>query len=305
MTPQPPILAIVGATASGKGALAQEIADATGASLVSVDSRKVYRGLDIGTAKPSPEVQKKYRLAMIDRVNPDQTFSAGEYVRQARAIVGERVARGERVILVGGTGFYLDAFINGLSELPAIDPEIRQAVLSKAETEGWEAVHSEIARADPAGADSIALTDKTRLLRAAEVFRQTGRPIGAWQRELSPDPAPWKVLVYEVLRPRTELRERIERRVVRMIEEGLIEETQAMADKGYGEGCPGMSGVGYLEVMSFLKGRIGRRKMIEEIAAHTRQYAKRQLTWFRHRSYVQRLDFQPNVRQLLTDGWLD
>ena len=305
MNPHSPILALVGATASGKGALAQEIADATGASLVSVDSRKVYRGLDIGTAKPSPEVRKEYRYAMIDCADPDQTFSAGEYVRQGRAVAGERLERGERVILVGGTGFYLDAFINGLSQLPEIDPEIRRAILSKAETDGWEAVHSEIAQADPGGADSIAPTDETRLLRAAEVLRQTGRPIGAWQSESSPDPAPWKVLVYAVLRPRSELRERIAQRVVRMIADGLVEETQAMVERGYGEGCPGMSGVGYVEVMSFLRGRIGRGEMMEKITTHTRQYAKRQLTWFRHRAYVRHVDFQPNIGQLLTKQWLE
>src|SRR3972149_12001116 len=115
MNPHSPILALVGATASGKGALAQEIADATGASLVSVDSRKVYRGLDIGTAKPSPEVRKEYRYAMIDCADPDQTFSAGEYVRQGRAVAGERLERGERVILGGGTGVYLDPFLDRAS----------------------------------------------------------------------------------------------------------------------------------------------------------------------------------------------
>jgi tRNA dimethylallyltransferase len=304
MRQKTPILAIVGATATGKGGLAQDIAEAIGASLVSVDSRKIYRGLDIGTAKPPVEVQKKYRLAMIDCVDPDQAFSAGEYARRARAIVGERLARGERVILVGGTGFYLDAFINGLSVLPEIDMEIREAVLRKAEAEGWESIRAEISLLDPSGARLIAPTDRTRLLRAAETLRQTGRPISAWQQELRPDPAPWEILVYEVTRPRVEIHSRIEQRIVRMIEGGLIEETTALLDKGYGLKDPGMASIGYAEAISFVQGRLTESQMVERVSARTRQYAKRQLTWFRHRSYVRRTKFEPNVKQSLIESWL-
>lgn len=295
----PPVLAIVGATASGKGALAREVADATGASLISVDSRKVYRRMDIGTAKPSREIQEKYRYAMIDMVDPDQTFSAGEYARAAREIITERLANGERVILVGGTGFYLEALIHGLSKLPDVDPEIRAAIVRLAETEGWAAVHAEIANVDPAGAADIAPTDKVRLLRSAEVLRQTGRPIGSWQRDSNPDPAPWETRAYELIRPREELLDRIARRVRLMIESGLVDETKALLAHGYGAASPGMSGVGYVEVMSFLKGRVNLCAMEEEIVIHTRQYAKRQRTWFRHRGYVEAITSEYNARQLL------
>ncbi len=300
----PPVLAIVGATASGKGALAREIADLTGASLVSVDSRKIYRGMDIGTAKPSREIQAKYRYAMIDCVDPDHTFSAGEYARAARALIAERIGKGERVVLVGGTGFYLDALLNGLSELPDIDLETRLGVVRLAETEGWGAVHAEIAGLDPEGAGAIAPTDKVRLQRAAEVLRQTGRPIRMWQRASAPDRAPWETIVYELIRPREDLHERIARRVHLMIEAGLVEETRRLMAKGFGPASPGMSGVGYVEVMSFMADRITEDRMIEEIIVHTRQYAKRQRTWFRHRDYIRPLESESVVLQGLIDSWL-
>ena len=299
-----PILALVGATASGKGELARELADATGASLVSVDSRKIYRGLDIGTAKPSTEIQARYHFAMIDIVDPDQSFSAGEYARRARAVVAERLARGEKVILVGGTGFYLDAFINGLAGIPGIDPEVRESVLAKAEAEGWESVYGELCMADPEGAKAMEPNDKTRILRAVEVLRQTGRPISAWQTDVLPEKAPWEIQVHELRRPVAELNLRIAQRVDRMIKGGLIEETAALLDRGLSPASPGLTGVGYVEVISFLAGRITQSRMLSDIVTHTRQYAKRQRTWFRHRVYVQPLEHEVDAKEQLIRRWL-
>lgn len=298
-----PVLAIVGATASGKNIIAQEIAAVSGASLVSVDSRKIYRGMDIGTAKPSATIQEKYNFGMIDCVNPDQTFSAAEYALRARAIVTERVARGEPVILVGGTGFYLDAFINGLADLPSITPETRRDVLEKAGQDGWESIYLELREQDPIGAAQIAPTDKTRLLRAAEVLRQTGRPLREWLTDSVAEKFPKRVLVYEAGHPREELHRRIAERTKNMIHDGLVEETEQLMRNGYGHGSPGMATVGYVETMEYLENKISRDLMVEKIINHTRQYAKRQLTWFRHRDYAQQITIEDDVVQRLIGIW--
>lgn len=283
------ILAIVGATASGKSKLAQRVADATGASLISVDSRKIYRGMDIGTAKPSREAQVKFRYGMIDCADPDEAFSAGKYASAARAIAGERLSLGEKVILVGGSGFYLEAFVHGLPDLPEIAPEIRAAVLADADKRGWEALHADMVKADPEWAAAIEPTDKTRLLRATETFKQTGKPLSQWVRDAARDAAPWLVDVVELERDRSELHERIALRTDRMIADGLIDETDRLLQKGYKADSPGLATVGYQEAISHLRGEISLDEARDQIVFHSRQYAKRQLTWFRHRPGIRKI----------------
>jgi tRNA dimethylallyltransferase len=295
------ILAIVGATASGKNSIAQQVADETGASLVSVDSRKIYRGMDVGTAKPSRALREKYRYGMIDCVDPDTSFSAAEYSRQARALVAERLDRGEQVILVGGSGFYLEAFMHGLADLPKIDPTVREAVQADAERHGWPAIHEELQKSDPDWASAVDPNDKTRLLRAAETLRQTGRPISAWLQESRREPAPWTLDVVEIEHDRDILQERIATRTKRMIAAGLVEETELLLEDGYTKDSPGLATVGYQETIEHLLGKTDLAAMRDQIVFHTRQYAKRQLTWFRHRPYVRRLRSEDAVVQQLIE----
>jgi tRNA dimethylallyltransferase len=295
MIHQQPLLAIVGPTASGKSAVAQQIADATGASLISVDSRKVYRGMDIGTAKPSPEAIARYRYGMIDLCNPDRSFSAGDFSQQARALVAERLASDERVILVGGTGFYLDAFINGLADLPPVDDIVRAAVLAEAGRYGWPAIHDQLARIDPSWAAGISPQDRTRLQRAAEILAQTGKSPSLWQRELIPEPAPWEVRVFQIEHPTEELNQRIVARTDSMLRAGLVDEVQRLMAMGYTAASPGMATVGYQEVIPYLMGGASLIKVRQEIIVHTRQYAKRQRTWFRHRPYVQTIPYESEI----------
>lgn len=280
------LLALVGPTASGKGEIAQRIADETGATLVSVDSRKIYRGMDIGTAKPSKEAAARYDYAFIDIRDPNESYSAGEFARDARDLVQARLANGQKVILVGGTGFYLEAFINGLADLPAVDPKIRQAVLDQADSDGWPAIHARLSVADPDWAKRIAPNDRTRLLRAAEILAQTGIPLSQWQGLLTPKPCPWRVLAVMVELPVAELNARIAARTDRMIEAGLVEEVRGLLASGYDADSPGMATVGYQEAMAHLEVSLPLDQMREEIVIHTRQYAKRQRTWFRGRPYV-------------------
>ncbi|MBD3297140.1 MAG: tRNA (adenosine(37)-N6)-dimethylallyltransferase MiaA [candidate division Zixibacteria bacterium] len=295
-----PLLAIVGATASGKSKLAQALADQWRASLVSVDSRKVYRGLDIGTAKPSREAIATYDYGMVDIVDPDQPFSADDYCKQARALVAERLDRGERVILVGGTGFYLEAFRNGLAELPDIDPAIRQAVQDEAERDGWPSIHREMSEVDPEWAAEIAPNDRTRLQRAAELYRQTGTTLSQWLRQSRSEPAPWPMVVIEVVHPREELHHRIAERTDKMIAMGLADEVKSLLEKGYTANDPGLATVGYVETIDFLGGALTADHWREQIIIHTRQYAKRQRTWFRQRDYATPLPMNDAVQQEVT-----
>ena len=292
-----PVIAIVGATASGKSTLAQEVADQAGASLLSVDSRKIYRWLDIGTAKPSPEAIAKYDYAMVDLVDPKQRYSAAEFAREARRIVSERRAHGERVILVGGTGFYLEAFRNGLAELPDIDEEIRAAVSAEAETRGWTALHEDLLKIDPVWAQAINPNDKTRLRRAMEIYRQTSTPLSQWLAASRMETAPWNVVTLYFERSKEELERRIEARTDRMIADGLADEVKLLLNKGYSGFDPGLATVGYAETIKFLTCGINVEKWREEIIIHTRQYAKRQRTWFRHRAYVDTLPFDSDATQ--------
>ncbi|GAB4317974.1 MAG: tRNA (adenosine(37)-N6)-dimethylallyltransferase MiaA [Candidatus Zixiibacteriota bacterium] len=294
------MLAIVGATASGKSKLAQALADDWGASLVSVDSRKVYRGLDIGTAKPTREAIERYDYGMIDIVDPNQPFSADDYCKQARALVGERLDRGERVILVGGTGFYLEVFRNGLADLPEIEPAVRQSVEDDARGRGWPSIHREMTAIDPEWTKSIAPNDQTRLRRAAEVYRQTGTPLSVWLSHAQAEPAPWPLVVIEVIRPREELNNRIADRVDMMIASGLADEVKSLLEKGYTANDPGLATVGYVETIDFLGGKLTADQWREQIIIHTRQYAKRQRTWFRHRDYVAGVAMDSNVQQEVT-----
>jgi tRNA dimethylallyltransferase len=295
------ILAIVGATASGKSSVAQRVADKTGASLVSVDSRKIYRGMDIGTAKPAPDLRERYRYGMIDCADPDERFSAGQYVREARALVGERLERGERVILVGGSGFYLEAFVRGLPDLPAIDPQVRAGVLADAEARGWEALHADLLKTDPAWAMSIEPTDKTRLLRATETLKQTGKPLSEWLRATEKEAAPWPTDIVELEHDRQDLHERIAARTDRMIAAGLVSETEGLLRRGYTAKSPGLATVGYQEIISHLEGRISVYEARDQIVFHTRQYAKRQLTWFRHRPGIRQIRLEDAAIQSLID----
>jgi len=295
MSDQHPLLAIVGPTASGKSEVAQRIADATGASLISVDSRKVYRGMDIGTAKPSPEAIARYRYGMIDVCDPDRSFSAGEFSHRARALVAERLASGEQIILVGGTGFYLEAFMNGLADLPAVDEGVRASILAEARRYGWPAIHERLAKIDPEWAAGTSPHDRTRLQRAAEILAQTGKSPSLWQKELIPEPAPWEVRVFQVEHPTEELNRLIEGRTDRMIAAGLVDEVRHLMAIGYTAVSPGMATVGYQEVIPYLEGGASLAEVREEIIVHTRQYAKRQRTWFRHRPYVQTIPYESEI----------
>ncbi len=283
---QPVVPAIVGATASGKSTLARELADVTGGQIISVDSRKIYRRLDIGSAKPSPEHISRYNYAMIDIIDPDEKYSAYAYAQTAAKVIEQTLAAGILPILAGGTGFYLRALKDGLFEGPEADPEIRTEINRLAENKGWAAVFAKLKEVDPETASRIDPNNPARLLRALEVFYQTGESLSAWQKAGAYHRPPWRFALFGINRPREELYQRIGLRTDRMLEQGLFDEVKTLLDSGVKLTAPGLRSVGYTEALDYLAGNIDQIETIEKIKIKTRHYAKRKITWFRRQETV-------------------
>lgn len=287
------IVAIVGVTGSGKNELAQEVARRTGASLISVDSRKVYRGLDIGTAKPSKEAICEFDYGMIDCADPREYFSAARFAQEARELVQTRLTNGRRVILVGGTGFYLDAFMHGLAELPEISTEIRERLVHEAESRGWPSLYEEARSIDPDFIAAVHPGDKTRIRRVLEAWWESGLRLSELLKEGRPSECPWQVRVLWADIDREISKDRIRRRVERMREAGLTDEVRGLLDNGISADAPGMATVGYKELAGYLAGRWEEDTAYEKVIHNSYRYAKRQATWFRHRYYVERMPAYP------------
>lgn len=282
------VLAITGPTGVGKTAVAMAVAARTPAGIVSADSRQVYRGLDIGTAKPSAAERARVPHEGIDLVGAHERYSAGQFARDAAGWIGAFASAGRMPVVVGGTGFYLRALFDGLFAEPALDPERRAALRAALATLGGHDLARWAARLDPGFRGG----GRQRAQRAIEIALLTGRNLAMLQRE-SPPPArryaPWYV-VLEL--PRERLDERLAARTTAMLAGGWIEETARLRATGVPDDAPGLSGVGYPEILAFLAGTLSREALAPAIIAATRRYARRQATWFRHqlRGRVLRLD---------------
>jgi tRNA dimethylallyltransferase len=279
----PPVVVLMGPTASGKTWLAIELADALNGEIVSVDSSLVYRGMDIGTAKPGKAERAAVPHHLIDILDPSEAFSTGQFRDRAQALIAEITARGRLPVLAGGTMLYFDALLRGLAELPAADPEIRREIEARALREGWQALHAELARIDPPAAARIHPNDPQRLQRALEVFYITGRTLsGLCEGGRTPEP-PFRPLRL-VLAPssRAMLAERIAERFRRMLAEGFLEEVEALYRRGdLNETLPSIRAVGYRQAWAHLKGECDFDTFVERAISATRQFAKRQYTWLR------------------------
>ena len=278
----PEFLAIVGPTAAGKTRLSLEVAGLLDGEIISMDSRQVYRGMDVGTAKPSAELQRRYPHALMDIRDPADSFSAGEFARAARSEAETLLAQGRVPLLVGGTGLYFRAFAQGLADLPGADPALRARLQEEAESRGWHAMHACLARLDPAAAERIHPRDGQRILRALEVCERTGRPISELQRRGGLDPLAYPVLRMALWLPREILWERIERRFRAMLEAGLEEEVRKLVAVGVDPDSPALRSVGYRQVREYLAGLSGGgEELVQAGTVATRRLAKRQLTWLR------------------------
>ncbi|MFM7137394.1 MAG: tRNA (adenosine(37)-N6)-dimethylallyltransferase MiaA [Planctomycetota bacterium] len=268
-----------GPTGAGKSALAIPLARRLGAEIVSVDSMAVYRGLDVGTAKPSHADRAAVPHHCLDLVSPADAFSVAGWLTAAAAAVADCRTRGRRILFVGGTPLYLRALRDGLAELPAADPGLRANLLAEASAAGPEALHARLATLDPPAAARIHPHDTKRIVRALEVATLTGRPLSAAH---SPQPDPLfesRLMILDV--SRAALTARIDRRVEAMFASGIVEETAAALAAPGGIGPTASQAAGYTEAIDLLAGRIDRPEAIRRTQARTRQLAKRQRTWFR------------------------
>jgi len=295
----PVALALLGPTASGKSALAMRLATRLPAEIVSVDSAQVYRGMDIGTAKPSPAERAQVPHHLIDLIDPTGSYSAGRFRADAIAAVQGILERGRVPLLVGGTMLYYRALAQGIDALPAADPALRAAIDAEARARGWPALHAELARLDPATARRLKPTDAQRIQRALEVCRASGRPLSALHS--TPRAAPPFRLAALALVPaeRARLHARIAERFERMLAAGLVEELRALRARcALDAALPSMRCVGYRQAWAFLEGELDRAALRDKGVAATRQLAKRQLTWLRAMRADAVLDpFAPDATQ--------
>ncbi len=281
----------MGATATGKTELALELGARFGIDIISVDSALVYRGMDIGTAKPTAAARAAVPHHLIDILEPTESWSAWDFVAASRELVGRIDARGRGALLTGGTMLYFHAFEHGLNRLPPADTGLRARLEREAAKRGWPALHARLAELDPVSAARIEPADAQRIQRALEVHELTGAPLSRLHARRSEGyPGPVHRIILDAP-DRAQLHARIERRFIEMLEAGLIEEVERLRARGdLHPALPSMRAVGYRQVWRHLDGETTRAQMIDEAVAATRQLAKRQLTWLRKQPPGQAVD---------------
>ena len=296
-----PLLVLLGPTASGKSALALHLAEKLAGEILVCDSTQVYRHFDIGTAKPTAAERVRVPHHLLDLCEPDEDFTAGDYLRLGRAALGDISARGRLPMVVAGTGLYLRALLEGLSPLPSRSPELRSRLQACAEEEGSGYLHKLLARVDPASAKEIASQDTPKLVRALEVFFVARRPRAELFREGRQPLEGYTVEKIGLLPDRQQLYQRIEARVDSMLAAGWLEETRRLREH-FGDAVKPFGFLGYKQLAAHLRGEASLEEALEEIKQETRNFAKRQLTWFRHESGVTWLAGFGNHREIQADA---
>ncbi|MGO0123345.1 tRNA (adenosine(37)-N6)-dimethylallyltransferase MiaA [Desulfothermobacter acidiphilus] len=282
-----PLVVITGPTATGKTAVAIEVALRLKGEIISADSMMVYRGMDIGTAKPSLEERRGVPHHLIDVVEPDQHFSVGAFQAMVQELIPAIHQRGHWPLLVGGTALYLRAVIDGYTLAVEANRELRQRLLEEARRLGTAHFYEQLRAIDPQAAAKIHPHDRKRLVRALEIYYQTGKPPSELQRQAPP---PYRVLMFGLHLPRTELYRRIEQRVDAMIAAGLVEEVRRLLERGISPQATSMQGLGYKEIAAYLRGEVSWEQALYLLKRNTRRFAKRQLTWFRRDPRIRWLD---------------
>jgi tRNA dimethylallyltransferase len=275
----PPLIVILGPTAVGKTEISIQVAEKLDGEIVSADSRLFYRGMDIGTAKPTQKVRARVPHHLIDVAEPDQPWSLALFQQEACQVIAEIHARGKLPLLVGGTGQYIRAVIQGW-KVPEVEPRpgLRAALEHWTDEIGSEGLHARLRQLDVKAADAIDARNTRRTIRALEVILTSGRPFSELRQS---QPSPYRLLLLGLTRPRSELYARIDARIQAMLEGGLVEEVQALLDKGYTSELPTLSAIGYREMLEYLHGKISLDEAAQRMRRATRTFVRRQANWFK------------------------
>lgn len=293
-----PILAIVGPTATGKSALALALAESLRGEIVNADALQVYRGFDIGTAKPSPADRERVPHHLIDILEPSEVYSAGEFARRAREAIADIQGRGKLPVVVGGSGLYLRALFFGISPIPPGDPQVQEALRERLAAEGLGKLRAELAGIDPRTEARLAPGDTQRVLRALEVALVTGRPLSSWIAEQPFGTQAIAAVRVGLTLPRALLYDRIAGRVARMLEAGWLAEVEGLLRLGLSPRLPAFQAIGYRQLVRHLEGDGSLEQAIAGIVQETRRFAKRQETWFRKEPDVTWFSAQELKRQI-------
>jgi tRNA dimethylallyltransferase len=288
------MLLILGVTASGKGRLAFDLAQSMDAEIISIDSMKVYRRMDIGTAKPPAEARQRIKYHLIDIVEPGDSFSVAAFLEAALHSIEQTKSRNKKIIAVGGTALYIKTMLYGLFDGPGPNQQIRAELKARAQAEGLGELHSELTNIDPLAAERINPNDSKRIIRALEVYQLTGKPISSLQKQWNRRNVKHDWTIIGLRREKTDTSGRINKRVKKMIVAGFIDEVKSLLAEDKPLSRQARCAIGYAEIIEYLNGQISLEDAIELIKKNTRRLAKNQRTWFKTFKNVHWLDIEPD-----------
>ncbi len=276
-----PLVVLLGPTAVGKSRIAVQVARHFGTDVLTADSRQVYRGMDIGTDKPTAEERQNVPHRLIDLADPDQVFNTGWYRRAALVEIDRLYAARQLPFVVGGTGLYIRTLVRGLCAAPQADPHVRAELMKISKEQGRDRLYAELVRVDPNTAARLHPNDTAKVIRALEVYRLSGQPMSAMHRQHQSQDAPFLTLLIGLQRQKEELYKRIEERIDWQLAHGMVEETRTLLGRGYGRHLGAMKALGYRQVSAYVAGEYDYPDMARRFKRDTRHFAKRQMTWFR------------------------
>ena len=287
------MILILGVTASGKGRLAFDLAEHLDAEIISIDSMKVYRRMDIGTAKPPKEARQRVKYHLIDMVEPSDSFSVGAFIDAASDAMEQIKSRNRKIVAVGGTALYIKSLLYGLFDGAGTDEKIRTELRSRAEAEGLAELHRELTKIDPVAAERINPNDAKRIVRALEVYQLTGKPISSFQKQWQQRQMKHDWTIIGLRREKADASSRINKRVKNMIDAGLVDEVKSLLAEDRPLSDQARCAIGYAEIIDYLNGKTSLKDAVERIKINTRRLAKGQRTWFKTFRNVNWLDIAP------------